>query len=151
MPLTYSFKETILARIRSHPGFRVEMLIGALEELLAGDIAVGKSVLRDVINGTIGFEVLAERVGLPSKSLMRMLGPNGNPQAKNLFAVIAFLQKDAGIKLEVAAKPVAKRRAHSAPRSGKKKSGSPVRARLGGGSSTVQPGFAEKVPRFKRR
>jgi DNA-binding phage protein len=150
MPLTYSFKETVLARIRNHPGFRVEMLIGALEELLAGDIAVGKSVLRDVINGTIGFEVLAERVGLPSKSLMRMFGPNGNPQAKNLFAVIAALQKDAGITLEVAAKPAAKRRAHSPSRSEKIKPRPAARARSGE-PSTAQPGFAEKASRFKRR
>jgi hypothetical protein len=34
---------------------------------------------------------------------MRMFGPSGNPQAKNLFAVLAALQKDAGIELQVMA------------------------------------------------
>ena len=151
MPLTYSFKETILAEIRGRPGFRNEMLIGAVEELLAGDLPVAKSVLRDLVNGTMGFEALGKRVGISPKSLMRMLGPNGNPQAKNLFAVIGALQKNAGIKLEVAAKPTAKPRAHSAPRADKRKPGTATRARLGGGPSTTQPGFAEKRARFKRR
>ena len=103
MPLTRDFKETVLADIRRNPGFRKEMLTGALEELLAGDVAVAKSMLRDLINGSLGFEALAKRVGLPSKSLMRMFGPNGNPTANNLFAVIAALQKDAGIELQVMA------------------------------------------------
>jgi hypothetical protein len=31
-----------------------------------------------------------------------MFGPRGNPQAKNLFSVIGYLQKHAGVKLRVA-------------------------------------------------
>jgi hypothetical protein len=41
--------------------------------------------------------------GAPAKSLIRMFGPRGNPQAKNLFAVIGYLQKKAGLHLRVAA------------------------------------------------
>lgn len=44
-----------------------------------------------------------EATGAPAKSLIRMFGPRGNPQAKNLFAVIGFLQKKAGLHLRVAA------------------------------------------------
>jgi hypothetical protein len=32
-----------------------------------------------------------------------MPGPRGNPQARNLFAIIRYLQKQAGIELHVAA------------------------------------------------
>jgi hypothetical protein len=32
-----------------------------------------------------------------------MFGPRGNPQAKNLFGVISYLQKKAGLHLRVAA------------------------------------------------
>ncbi len=39
----------------------------------------------------------------PAKSLIRMVGPRGNPQAKNLFTVIGYLQKNAGLHLRVAA------------------------------------------------
>ena len=41
--------------------------------------------------------------GAPAKSLIRMFGPRGNPQAKNLFSVIGYLQKKAGLHLRVAA------------------------------------------------
>jgi hypothetical protein len=30
-----------------------------------------------------------------------MFGPRGNPQAKNLFSVIGYLQKRAGVQLHV--------------------------------------------------
>jgi hypothetical protein len=32
-----------------------------------------------------------------------MFGPRGNPQAKNLFTVISYLQRKAGLHLQVAA------------------------------------------------
>ena len=53
-------------------------------------------ILRDYIKATIGFERLGAATGAPAKSLIRMLGPRGNPQAKNLFSVIGYLQKRAG-------------------------------------------------------
>jgi DNA-binding phage protein len=62
----------------------------------------GKAVLRDYIKATIGFAALAEGVGTPSKSLIRMFGPKGNPNADNLFKVLGHLQKQAGIRLHVA-------------------------------------------------
>ena len=34
-----------------------------------------------------------------------MFGPRGNPQAKNLFSVIGYLQKHAGVELHVTAGP----------------------------------------------
>ena len=51
---------------------------------------------------TVGFEKLGEATGAPPKSLIRMFGPNGNPQARNLFSVIGYLQRHAGIELRVA-------------------------------------------------
>lgn len=38
----------------------------------------------------------------PAKSLIRMFCPRGNPQVKNLFAFIGYLQKKAGLHLRVA-------------------------------------------------
>jgi hypothetical protein len=42
-------------------------------------------------------------IGAPAKSLIRMFGPRGSPQAKNLFSVVSCLQKNAGLQLRVAA------------------------------------------------
>ena len=47
--------------------------------MLTGDTATAKTILRDYINATVGFAEVAEATHIPSKSLMRMLGPTGNP------------------------------------------------------------------------
>ena len=107
MALTKDFKDTIQARAQRDPAFRKALLQEGVECLLARDVDTGKAVLRDYINATIGFEELSWVCDKSSKSLMRMFGPKGNPQASNLFAVIHYLQEQEGIQLEVKARKVA--------------------------------------------
>src|SRR5437870_12482594 len=80
MALTRDFKETIRARVARDPKFRKELLREGVESMVTGDIATAKTILRDYINATVGFTELAEATHIPSKSLMRMLGPTGNPR-----------------------------------------------------------------------
>ena len=101
MPLTRDFKATVRARIERDPGFRETLLEEGVECLLAGDVDVGKSVLRDYVNATIGFQELGGLMDKSPKSLMRMLGPHGNPQARNLFEIIGCLQEREGLHLKV--------------------------------------------------
>jgi DNA-binding phage protein len=103
MPLTREFKETVKARAERDPAFREALLFEAVEQLLAGELADGKAVLRDYINATVGFERLAKATGTPSKSLMRMLGPKGNPRASNLLTMIGKLQRISKVHLAVVA------------------------------------------------
>ena len=72
-----------------------------IECLLSGDLDTGKAILRDYINGTIGFQALGSLTEKSPKSLMRMFGPKGNPQARNLFQIIGFLQEQEGLCIEV--------------------------------------------------
>lgn len=102
MPLTRSFRETIKEQL-ADPAFRREFLREAVANMLAGDLDTAKSVLREYINGTIGFISLGEALSKSPKSLMRMLSPEGNPQARNLFDMVAYLQKIEGTILEVRA------------------------------------------------
>ena len=101
MPLTRDFKETVQARVRSDPEFRRALLKESVDCLLEDDMDIGKALLRDYINATIGFEALGQLTGKSPKSLMRMFGPGGNPQARNLFEVINHLQQREGIRLEI--------------------------------------------------
>lgn len=103
MPLTRDFKQTIQARVRRDPAFRRELLREAMESFLSGDVETGKTVLRDYINATIGFPQLARVTNHSPKSLMRMLGPSGNPQARNLFEIVEYLQKKEGIRFKLRA------------------------------------------------
>jgi hypothetical protein len=53
----------------------------AMESLLSGNFESGKKQLRAFVNSTIGFTTLSDLTHLPPKSLMRMLGPSGNPES----------------------------------------------------------------------
>jgi DNA-binding phage protein len=106
MALTRDFKETIRARVARDPKFRKELLREGIEALLTGDIATAKTILRDYINATVGFTELSEATRIPSKSLMRMLGPTGNPRAGNLFDVVSFLQRREGVRFHLKAGPL---------------------------------------------
>ena len=50
-------------------------------------------------------QLLAPSTGTQPKSLIRMFGPRGNPQARNLFGIIGYLQKQAGVELHVTQGP----------------------------------------------
>jgi DNA-binding phage protein len=105
MPLSRSFKDYVQQRVRRDPAFARALFQEAIAAMLQGDIDTGRAVLRDYINSTVGFEKLAEATGTPTKSLMRMFGPRGNPQANNLFSVISYLQKQGRLNLQVSVKP----------------------------------------------
>jgi len=101
MALTKSFNETVKSQLQQSEGFRKALLREAVSCMIAGDVETGKSVLRKYINGTIGFVKLGADLGRSPKVLMRMFSASGNPQAKNLFEIVAYLQKIEGTVLEV--------------------------------------------------
>ena len=101
MALTRDFRETLQIRAQHDAGFRQAMLKEGIDTMLAGDVTTGKAILRDYINASVGFSKLAEATNIPAKSLMRMLGPKGNPRAENLFQIIHKLQQREGISLGV--------------------------------------------------
>jgi DNA-binding phage protein len=112
MALTRDFRETVQARVKRDPAFRKGLLSDAMENLLSGDIAAGKELLRDFINATVGFPKLAAQTNLHVKALHQMLGPAGNPTAANLFRIVAYLQKAEGVHLEVKSQRAASRTKH---------------------------------------
>jgi hypothetical protein len=105
MALTRTFKETVQARVLADPAFREALLREGVEAMLAGDVETGKLILRDYIKATVGFEELGAETGTSAKSLIRMFGARGNPQARNFFAVLSRLQERAGLRLQVTTQP----------------------------------------------
>ena len=101
MPLSRSFSETVREQMEGSPQFRRELLKGAIVCMHEGDLQTAKVVLRDYINGSIGFVRLAEALGRSPKSLMRMLSATGNPQMSNLFEVTGYLQKHEGVRVGI--------------------------------------------------
>jgi hypothetical protein len=101
MANTRSFSETVKTDLETSAEFRGALLCEAVACMVSGDVETGKIVLREYVNGTIGFLKLGAALGRSPKSLMRMFGPQGNPQARNLFEMVAYLQKVEGTVIEV--------------------------------------------------
>jgi len=108
--LTRDFRETVQARAKRDAAFRKGLLSEALESLLSGDVTLGKELLRDYINATVGFPSLAGHTKIHVKTLHQMFGPSGNPTASNLFEIVAYLQQAEGVRFEVRSKRAALRK-----------------------------------------
>ena len=104
MALTREFKHTVAVRAQRDPRFREALFSEALNAYFSGDTTVGKAILRDLVNATVGFEELALALKKPSKSLHRMLAPRGNPSTDNFFNIVWVLQKKTRVRLQVTAK-----------------------------------------------
>jgi DNA-binding phage protein len=98
---TRSFKDLVQQRVKTDRKFAQALLREGVDAMLSGDVDTGKTILRDYIKATVGFETLGKATGAPPKSLIRMFGPRGNPQARNLFSVLGYLQKRAGVRLHI--------------------------------------------------
>lgn len=103
MPLTREFRETVKERAQADPAFRVGLLTEAAECLLNNEVAVAKTLLRDYVNATIGFQELGALTEKKPASLMRMLSEKGNPSLDNISRVLASLRRHEGVRLHVRA------------------------------------------------
>jgi hypothetical protein len=99
--LTRPFIETVKRRAEKDPKFRAALLSEAVECFLNGDVQIAKTLLRDYVNATMGFEELGRQVHKKPESLMRMLSAKGNPRAVNLSKLLASLRKHEGLKWKV--------------------------------------------------
>ena len=101
MSITKDFKETVNARVKKEPEFAKALLDEAATLFLNGEPEIARLILRDLVNSTTGFEKLAEKTSLPSKSLHRMLSAKGNPTMNNLTAIFNVLRQQLKVSLAV--------------------------------------------------
>jgi hypothetical protein len=119
MPLSRDFRETVQARVKSDPSFRRGLLSEAVESLLSGELELGKELLRDYINATMGFPSLAVRTKIHVKTLHQMFGRKGNPTAKNLLEIVSCLQESEGVRFKIDSSRAALRNRRSSARGAK--------------------------------
>jgi hypothetical protein len=116
IPPAVPWDPVVTAFVARDRKFARGLLEEAVQALLGDEVPLARNLIRHVINGTIGYRELSRRTGAPEKSLIRMFGPRGSPTAVNLFAVLAELQRHAGVQLTVNATPVARKRPRTALR-----------------------------------
>jgi DNA-binding phage protein len=100
MPLR-DFSEIVEARVKRDPEFAAALLDEAIGLFLNGEADVARLVLRDLVNGSIGFEGLAAVTGTPSKSLHRMLSAQGNPTMDSLTMIFKALREELQVEIRV--------------------------------------------------
>jgi DNA-binding phage protein len=96
MATTRKFGDTIKRDLENSQEFRLALLGETINCMASGDVDTGKIALREYTIGTLGFVALGDAVGKSPKSLMRMLSPEGNPNIRDLFEIVAYLQKREG-------------------------------------------------------
>ena len=101
MVLTRDYKESIRERAERDPDFATSLIQEVLAAILEGDPETARIILRELVNSTIGFETLAEKLDKSSKSIHRMLSPQGNPTMDNLTSILVALQKGLDTNLKV--------------------------------------------------
>ena len=99
MALTRDFKNTIMERAVHDAQYRKGLLTESVNEILEGNLDVGKAMLRDYINATITFPALARKLNKSSKSIHRMLGRSGNPRMDSIVGILKVLQDQEQIRL----------------------------------------------------
>lgn len=93
MAPTRSFKDLVQKRTSSDPAFGEALLRDGIDALRTGGMNTGRAILRGYIKATAGFEKPGTAAGTRTRSLIRMFGPRGNPQAHNLLSIIGYLQQ----------------------------------------------------------
>ena len=101
MPLTRDFRETVMARVKSDPAFRGELIVEATNAFLIDDVETGKALLRDYLNATKSIAHIAQELQLNEKSLRRMVGPKGNPTLKNFLSLLKVCSSAEHLTLQV--------------------------------------------------
>jgi hypothetical protein len=99
--LSRQLSPAIVKRFQADRTFRALVLRQSAQVWLDGDVPLTLGLLRWMVDATVGFESLASLVEVHPKSLIRMLGPRGNPSARNLAALFAMLQQIESCRLQV--------------------------------------------------
>ncbi|NJM48129.1 MAG: transcriptional regulator [Alkalinema sp. RU_4_3] len=99
--LTQDISKIVSARIKREPELALGLLDDALSLFLNGEPDVARLVLRDVVNGTIGFSELATMTSCTVEQLDQMLSANGDPKMGELTKNLAVLRRELRVEIQV--------------------------------------------------
>ena len=99
--LTKNWDDSVEERIQMDPLFRQVLLREIVTNLLEGEVEAERSMLRRFITATTGFPQLERVLEREPGSLSTAFDVSGKLLAADLFAVIAYLEKQEGQSFEV--------------------------------------------------
>ena len=101
MLITRDYKISLRERVKSDPKFAASLMNEAVSALVHGEPELARTLLRELVNASVGFDTLAAELGKPDKSIKRMLAQNGNPTMNNMTNILMILQKKLKLDVEV--------------------------------------------------
>ena len=101
MPLSKEFKELVVERAAKDPEFRRGLITEALNLILNGEVTAGRLMLRDYINATGAMNDIAVKLKKQKPSIVRMLGPHGNPTLESFVPIVNACAEREKIDLSV--------------------------------------------------
>jgi DNA-binding phage protein len=99
--LSKDVSEIVTARIQREPKLALALLDDSLSLFLNGEPDVARLVLRDVVNGTIGFGELAKVTACTVEQLDQMLSANGDPTMGELTKILGVLRRELRVEIQV--------------------------------------------------
>jgi hypothetical protein len=90
MAKTKSFKELVQSQIKTDKKFAEALLREGADAMLSGEVETGRPSCLTTSRQRLASRSLARPPTPLPKSLIRMFGPRGNPQARKLFCVIGY-------------------------------------------------------------
>ena len=96
MDRTRPFAETVTRRLRDDPAFAPALLTEAIQALLDGEVDLGVLLLRQTVEGTIGFDRFSALAGIPRTEADAMLQTGTRVEARTLLPALARLREELG-------------------------------------------------------
>lgn len=127
-PFSGPYSELVQERVGRDREYAAALLAEAMQCFSLGETSIARTVIRDVIKGSIGYAELARLTGTPETSLVRMFGPSGNPTFANVSRVIQRLLEAIGAELQVTFVSTRRRSSTSAARRPKSSSRASARS-----------------------
>ncbi len=93
--------DLIVEQLKEDDEMRKLHLKEAFEALFTNEYRVGLLMLRNIINATCGFPVIAQAIGANPKSVMKMLSGEGNPNTGNIFGILHYLFEKEGVEINL--------------------------------------------------
>jgi hypothetical protein len=101
--LTRKHSETIRKDLQSSPSFRRALFAEAINSMLQGDFETGKSVLREYVEGTMGFVAMGNALGRSPRSVRQMLSHERCLRTRSFIEILVYVQRVEGKVLKVRA------------------------------------------------
>lgn len=99
--LTRPADELMQDMAREDPAYRREVIAGAAHVLLGGEPEVARLLLRDLVIGAYGYDLMAERAELPRGRVVHALRRTGPVAFETLVRLITAAQKIEGVEFDI--------------------------------------------------